>query len=82
MTEQLNIILNGKIVKGNPGETVLELAQRQKIEIPTLCHDPRLEPYLSCSKMKPVLKDISFLQTYFPGVNAGKKSYFSKVVKN
>ncbi|MEZ5148246.1 MAG: FAD-dependent oxidoreductase [Bacteroidales bacterium] len=48
MSEQLNIILNGKIVKGNPGETVLELAQRQNIEIPTLCHDPRLEPYSSC----------------------------------
>ncbi|MCF8368373.1 MAG: FAD-dependent oxidoreductase [Bacteroidales bacterium] len=48
MSETLNIILNGKIVKGNQGETVLELAQRQNIEIPTLCHDPRLEPYSSC----------------------------------
>ena len=26
----------------------MELAQRQDIEIPTLCHDPRLEPYSSC----------------------------------
>ncbi|GAB4330590.1 MAG: formate dehydrogenase subunit alpha [Bacteroidales bacterium] len=48
MSEQLNIILNGKIVKGNPGETVLELARRHQIDIPTLCHDPRLEPYSSC----------------------------------
>ncbi|MEZ5198941.1 MAG: FAD-dependent oxidoreductase [Bacteroidales bacterium] len=48
MSETLNIILNGNIVKGKPGETVLELAQRHGIVIPTLCHDPRIEPYTSC----------------------------------
>jgi formate dehydrogenase major subunit len=48
MEETLNIILNGKIVKGRPGETILELAGRNGIVIPTLCHDPRLEPYTSC----------------------------------
>ncbi|MBN3035112.1 MAG: FAD-dependent oxidoreductase [Bacteroidales bacterium] len=48
MSESLNIILNGTIVKGIRGETVLELAKRHGIEIPTLCHDPRIEPYSSC----------------------------------
>lgn len=48
MTEQLNIILNGTPVKGNKGETILSLAKQNGIEIPTLCHDPRLEPYSSC----------------------------------
>ncbi len=48
MSDTLNIILNGKIVKGIPGETVLELAQRHGIDIPTLCHDPRIDPYSSC----------------------------------
>ncbi len=48
MDETLNIILNGKIVKGIKGETVLELAERHEISIPTLCHDPRIEPYSSC----------------------------------
>jgi formate dehydrogenase major subunit len=48
MSDTLNIILNGKIVNGIQGETVLELAQRHGIDIPTLCHDPRLEPYSSC----------------------------------
>ena len=48
MTEDLNIILNGNIVKGKPGETVLELANRHDIEIPTLCHDERLVPFTSC----------------------------------
>ncbi len=45
---QINVILNGQPVVGNAGESVLELAQRHGIEIPTLCHDPRLEPYTSC----------------------------------
>ncbi|OFX44759.1 MAG: hypothetical protein A2046_04925 [Bacteroidetes bacterium GWA2_30_7] len=48
MTEQLNIILNGTPVKGNKGETILSLAKKNGIEIPTLCHDPRLEPFSSC----------------------------------
>jgi formate dehydrogenase major subunit len=48
MIENLNIILNNKIVKGIKGETILELAQRNGIEIPTLCHDPRIEPFSSC----------------------------------
>jgi len=44
----LNIILNGAIVKGVPGETILELSRRKGIEIPTLCNDDRLEPFTSC----------------------------------
>ena len=44
----LNIILNGNIVKGFPGETILDLAKRHDIEIPTLCNDDRLEPFTSC----------------------------------
>ncbi|MCX6160905.1 MAG: FAD-dependent oxidoreductase [Ignavibacteriae bacterium] len=46
--EKLNVILNGNIVKGIKGETILELAGRYDIEIPSLCHDDRLEPYSSC----------------------------------
>lgn len=43
-----NILLNGEIVKGIPGETILELAKRNGIEIPTLCNDERLEPFTAC----------------------------------
>jgi formate dehydrogenase major subunit len=43
-----NILLDGKIVKGIPGETILELARRHDIDIPTLCNDDRLEPFTSC----------------------------------
>lgn len=48
MSEQVNVILNGKKVTGNRGESILELARRYGHDIPTLCHDPRLEPYTSC----------------------------------
>ena len=48
MSDEVNIILNEKILKGKPGETILELACRHGIQIPTLCHDPRLVPYTSC----------------------------------
>lgn len=45
---ELNVILNGKAVKGNKNETILSLAKRHGYNIPTLCNDHRLEPYSSC----------------------------------
>ncbi len=44
----INVILNGKPVVGYQGESILDLAKRHGFEIPTLCHDPRLEPFSSC----------------------------------
>ncbi len=46
--QELNVILNNKPVKAAEGMTVLELARKQGIHIPTLCNDPRLEPFSSC----------------------------------
>lgn len=46
--EELNIILNGKPAKGYKGDTILKAANRYGIEIPTLCNDPRIDPYSSC----------------------------------
>ncbi len=48
MSDRLNVFLNGKKVNGYKGETILELAERHNINIPTLCHDPRIKPYSSC----------------------------------
>ena len=48
MEQIVNIILNGKSIQGKPGESILELATRHNIHVPTLCHDPRLEPFSSC----------------------------------
>lgn len=45
---KLNIILNGSITWGLPGQTILEVCRRQSIDIPTLCNDERLEPFSSC----------------------------------
>ncbi len=47
MTE-LNIIIDGSKYTGYPGENILDAASRNGISIPTLCHDPRLEPFSSC----------------------------------
>lgn len=46
--KQFNIFLNGTEVKAYKGETILQVCERNDIEIPTLCHDPRLKPYSSC----------------------------------
>jgi len=46
--EQINVILNGEKITAQKGETILEVAKRNGIFIPTLCNDNRLEPYGSC----------------------------------
>lgn len=48
MKNKVNIIINDQIAKGYEGETILTAARRLGIEIPTLCDDPRLEPFTSC----------------------------------
>lgn len=48
MSEQVNIVLNGINTTALKGEYILDVARKHGIEIPTLCHDPRLEPYSSC----------------------------------
>ncbi|MDY0152093.1 MAG: FAD-dependent oxidoreductase, partial [Candidatus Cloacimonas sp.] len=44
----IEVILNGKTIETEAGITILELANRQGIKIPTLCHDEELKPYGSC----------------------------------
>ncbi|PIX19639.1 MAG: hypothetical protein COZ70_07975 [Deltaproteobacteria bacterium CG_4_8_14_3_um_filter_51_11] len=40
--------LNGKTVQGDGGEYILPVAQRNGVEIPTLCHHKVLEPAGMC----------------------------------
>lgn len=47
MTE-ITIIFNDKEITVQTGQTILETARQQGIEIPTLCHDERLAPFGSC----------------------------------
>ncbi len=48
MSDKINIILNGKHIRANAGETILEMTRQHEIEIPTLCYDERLKPNSSC----------------------------------
>lgn len=44
----IEVILNGQKVQTEPDITILELAKRNGLDIPTLCHDEELKPYGSC----------------------------------
>ena len=44
----INFTLNGKTVQGQEGEYLLQVAARNGIEIPTLCHHKALEPAGMC----------------------------------
>ena len=44
----MQITIDGQSYSFTQGETILDVAKRNGIEIPTLCHDERLKPYSSC----------------------------------
>lgn len=46
--KRLTMTLDGKEVSFTEGETIYEVAKRERAEIPTLCYDPRLEPFGGC----------------------------------
>jgi len=48
MIARNTIKLQGREFPFAPGETILEVARRNGVEIPTLCHDPRLKPAGAC----------------------------------
>lgn len=48
MSEMLSIKIDGVEIKTHPGVTILEAAESVGIEIPTLCHDKRIEEYGAC----------------------------------
>ena len=44
----LTLTIDGRQVPAEAGETVLAVARRVGADVPTLCHDPRLEPAGAC----------------------------------
>lgn len=48
VSEAATLHLDGAEVAIEPGETILDLCRREGLEVPTLCHDDRLEPYGGC----------------------------------
>ncbi|MCL2077358.1 MAG: FAD-dependent oxidoreductase [Oscillospiraceae bacterium] len=45
---EIKITINGRELIGLEAQTILEIAQNNNIEIPTLCHDKRIEIYGAC----------------------------------
>lgn len=45
---KISFTLNREKAEAEAGSTILEAAQQNGIEIPTLCHDPRLKPTTAC----------------------------------
>ena len=45
---EMTLTIDGKTVGATPGQTVLEVALDNGIEIPRLCHDPRVTPTGAC----------------------------------
>ncbi len=42
------LVLDGVEVSFTPGETLYQVAERHRKQVPTLCFDPRLEPFGGC----------------------------------
>ena len=49
MKTRIKVIINGKICTGRAGQTLLEIAQNNGIEIPNLCHNGEHKHYGGCS---------------------------------
>ncbi|MCL2486577.1 MAG: 2Fe-2S iron-sulfur cluster-binding protein, partial [Oscillospiraceae bacterium] len=45
---QIKLTINGMEVSGAQGQSILDAARENGIDIPTLCHDDRVEIYGSC----------------------------------
>ena len=46
--EQIKLTINGKEVVGNKGETILNIAAANGIDIPNLCYNGQLKLYGAC----------------------------------
>jgi len=44
----VELTIDGRMVKAEPGTTILQAARSAGIDIPTLCQDDRLEPFAAC----------------------------------
>ena len=60
---KIKIKINGKEYSVNVGQTILEVAKKNKIEIPSLCHHPDLEPSSSCRMCLVEIKGVKDLKT-------------------
>lgn len=45
---KIHVVINGRKVTGDEGETILQVARRSGFDIPTLCHRDELKPSGVC----------------------------------
>ncbi|MBS3791447.1 MAG: formate dehydrogenase subunit alpha [Candidatus Bipolaricaulota bacterium] len=62
-TQEIELEINGRTVEGNQGDTVLEVAQKNGIDIPTLCHMDEIEPTGACRMCLAELEETGELVT-------------------
>ncbi|HIC92738.1 MAG TPA: 2Fe-2S iron-sulfur cluster binding domain-containing protein [Anaerolineae bacterium] len=48
MAEEITLVIDGKEVKGERGDTILQVCQKNGIDVPTLCHFAELSNIGSC----------------------------------
>ncbi len=48
MNGTMSVTINGRVLAGQSGDTILTLARRCGVDIPALCTESRLEPFDSC----------------------------------
>jgi len=48
MAEHIKLTINGKVCTGEKGDTILNVARKGGVFIPTLCHEDRLKPIGAC----------------------------------
>lgn len=62
-TKKIKIWIDQKPISCSPGQTILEVAQENKIDIPALCNHPDLKPSQSCRLCLVKIQGIKKLQT-------------------
>ena len=48
MSDTIELTIDGKVVQATPDMTILKAAASVGVKIPTLCYDPRLQPFGAC----------------------------------
>ena len=56
--EQVRLLIDAKEVVVEKGTTIIEAARQAGIDVPSLCHDPKIEPFGACRLCFVNVKDI------------------------
>ena len=70
-TPRIRIEVDGRVVEGFEGQTILEVCRDNGIEIPTLCYEPKLPGFGAC-RMCVVEVEGGVLEEYRADMAAGR----------